>query len=157
VPPATPPAPIDPDRRPEPAAVATASGTASSAPTAPASTTEQPADTAEEPADTAEKPSGKAEATAAAPFPIADYEDLHESEVLGLLPSLSRNDLDAVEARERSTKARPEILTAIAERRPAAPQAAKATAPAPAADVDWEVDDEAPARSEGPEERNPPR
>jgi hypothetical protein len=155
---ATPPEPLDPDRQPQPAAVATATA----APDAPTQGTTTPDATAasgatEEsaaPATTAEQQ----EAGAAREFPIPDYDDLHESVVLPRLSGLDRKQLDAVEARERSAKARPAVLAAIDQHRRTAPPAA-----APAVDrpggpndsVDREVDDDAPARSKGSGERNP--
>src|SRR3546814_19355811 len=77
-------------------------------------------------------------------FPIADYDTLTASQILPLLPQLYADELPVVEARERATKARPEILDRLAE--PAAagtptaigpepdtpPQAEAPPAPAPA-------------------------
>jgi hypothetical protein len=50
-------------------------------------------------------------------FPIADYDDLKVSEIIPLLPELYSDELDVVEERERSGKARVSILGRIAELR----------------------------------------
>lgn len=50
-------------------------------------------------------------------LPIADYDDLHEYEILPIIAELSVRDLGAVEAYERAGAARPEILEALAGRR----------------------------------------
>src|SRR5690606_35115263 len=52
-------------------------------------------------------------------FPIADYDTLTSAQILPLLPQLYVDEIDVVEARERATKGRPEILTRLAAlRRP---------------------------------------
>ncbi|HLT15191.1 MAG TPA: hypothetical protein VK007_00695 [Acidimicrobiales bacterium] len=50
-------------------------------------------------------------------FPIADYDTLTSAQILPLLPQLYVDEIDVVEARERATKGRPEILTRLAELR----------------------------------------
>ena len=50
-------------------------------------------------------------------FPIADYDELNVSEIMPLLPELYPEELDEVEAHERSTKSRVTILTRIQELR----------------------------------------
>ncbi|CAN5723228.1 hypothetical protein BH20ACT2_BH20ACT2_24680 [soil metagenome] len=50
-------------------------------------------------------------------FPIADYDDLKVSEILPLLPQLYTDELDVVEERERSTKARSTVLNALGDLR----------------------------------------
>jgi hypothetical protein len=50
-------------------------------------------------------------------FPIADYDDLTASQLLPLLPQLYADEIEVVEARERATHARPELLERLAELR----------------------------------------
>jgi hypothetical protein len=50
-------------------------------------------------------------------FPIADYDELRVGEILPLLPQLYTDELDVVEERERSGKARATILERIEELR----------------------------------------
>ena len=64
-------------------------------------------------------------------FPIADYDDLTVAQILPLLPQLYADEIDVVEARERTTKARPSILDKLSELRGDAGDATEA-APAPA-------------------------
>lgn len=52
-------------------------------------------------------------------FPIADYDTLRIEQILPLLPQLYADEIDVVEARERSTKSRSEILDRLAELRSA--------------------------------------
>lgn len=72
---------------------------------------------------------------AEADFPIADYDALTVGQVLPLLEQLERDEIGVVEARERVTQRRPEILERLTQLRgdgPAAPANAKAPAgPAP--------------------------
>jgi len=83
-------------------------------------------------------------------FPIADYDDLTAGQILPLLPQLYADEVEVVEARERSTKSRPEILDRLAELRgdaPAAAAAAPAVAPtdassAPPAPGAWKYADD---------------
>ncbi|MDQ6728712.1 MAG: hypothetical protein M3066_21525 [Actinomycetota bacterium] len=63
-------------------------------------------------------------------FPIAGYDDLRATELLGQLPGLDRNQLEAVRDREASGKNRFTIMSRV--------DALLATAEAPA----WEVDDD---------------
>jgi hypothetical protein len=75
-------------------------------------------------------------------FPIADYDDLTAGQILPLLPQLYPEEIGIVEARERVTKARPEILDRLAELRgdePAAAVTAVAASP-PATVAEWEDD-----------------
>lgn len=65
-------------------------------------------------------------------FPIADYDTLSSSQILPLLPQLYADEIPVVEQRERSTKARPEILDKLAELQGAE---AEPTALAPATPV----------------------
>jgi hypothetical protein len=53
-------------------------------------------------------------ATAGAPFPIADYDDLAAEQILPLVPELWPEEVPAVAERERATKARPAVLDALA-------------------------------------------
>jgi len=50
-------------------------------------------------------------------FPIADYDTLTAGQILPLLPQLYADEIPVVEERERSTKARPEILSRLDELR----------------------------------------
>lgn len=50
-------------------------------------------------------------------FPIADYDTLTVGQILPLLPQLYTDEIDVVEERERSTKARPQVLAKLAELR----------------------------------------
>lgn len=50
-------------------------------------------------------------------FPIADYDTLSVGQILPLLPQLYADEIDVVEERERSTKARPQVLAKLAELR----------------------------------------
>ncbi|HEX7131816.1 MAG TPA: hypothetical protein VF228_04540, partial [Iamia sp.] len=50
-----------------------------------------------------------------APFPIADYDDLATEQILPLVPRLWPEEVPVVAERERSTKARPAVLDALAE------------------------------------------
>jgi hypothetical protein len=68
-------------------------------------------------------------------FPIADYDDLTERQVLPLLPQLYADELDVVEERERLTKSRPEILDRIAELR-GAPEEPAGAEPVPTTRAD---------------------
>ncbi len=52
--------------------------------------------------------------SAHAPFPIADYDVLAPSQIIGLIPQLWPEEIPVVTARERATKARPEVLDALA-------------------------------------------
>ena len=63
-------------------------------------------------------------------FPIADYDDLTAGQILPLLPQLYTDEIGIVEARERATKARPEILDRLGKLRPAPPPADDAPEPA---------------------------
>src|SRR5688500_2505822 len=67
-------------------------------------------------------------------FPIADYDDLTAGQILPLLPQLYPDEIGVVEARELSTKARPEILDKLTELRGETP-----AAPAP---VGWDDDED---------------
>ncbi len=49
------------------------------------------------------------------PFPIADYDDLAAEQILPLVPRLWPEEIPVVAERERSTKARPAVLDALAE------------------------------------------
>ena len=50
-------------------------------------------------------------------FPIADYDELSVPQILPLLPELYADEVDVVEARERSGKGRVEVLGRLAELR----------------------------------------
>ena len=50
-------------------------------------------------------------------FPIADYDDLSVGEIVPLLPKLYADEIDVVEAREQSGKARRPILDSLGELR----------------------------------------
>lgn len=54
------------------------------------------------------------EEVTAAPFPIADYDDLDVAQILSLVPRLWPEEVPVVAARERATKARPAVLDALA-------------------------------------------
>ncbi|MGI8757803.1 MAG: hypothetical protein ACR2K0_00675 [Acidimicrobiales bacterium] len=54
-------------------------------------------------------------------FPIEDYDELNEGEILPLLPELYADELDEVEDRERSTKNRAAILDRLGELRASGP------------------------------------
>lgn len=54
-------------------------------------------------------------------FPIADYDELEEAQILPLVPHLWPNEIPVVAARERATKARPTVLDALAARTALAP------------------------------------
>jgi len=56
-------------------------------------------------------------------FPIADYDSLSIAQILPLLPQLYSDEIDVVEEREQSTKARPKILAKLAELRDASASA----------------------------------
>jgi hypothetical protein len=92
------------------------------------------------PTDTAPAPAATPVAAAALMFPIADYDDLTAGQILPLLPQLYTDEIGVVEARERATKARPEILDRLAELRgdpPVAAATATAAAPALGGEDDW--------------------
>ncbi len=73
-------------------------------------------------------------------FPIEDYDELNEGEILPLLPELYDDELDVVEDRERSTKNRAAILDRLAEmREPGEPEEGEAIAEMPG---DAEQDEE---------------
>jgi len=78
-------------------------------------------------------------------FPIADYDELTVAQILPLLPQLYADEIGIVEARERSTKARPTILEKLAQLRGDEPAAAgtsaKPTAPPSAADEWFPIED----------------
>jgi hypothetical protein len=71
---------------------------------------------------------------AAVDFPIADYDELTVEQILPLLGQLEGDEIGVVEARERATQRRPEILEPLPQlrrdRTEAAEAAAAATAPA---------------------------
>ena len=73
------------------------------------------------PADEEFAPAAEQVAAAAAAtdemFPIADYEDLSVGEIVPLLPKLYADEIDVVEARERSGKKRRQILARLGELR----------------------------------------
>jgi hypothetical protein len=69
-------------------------------------------------------------------FPIADYDTLTSSQILPLLPQLYADEIPVIEARERATKARPEILEKLDDLRDTA------TVIEPLADDDREPDEE---------------
>ena len=73
-------------------------------------------------------PATEEEARQEAIFPIADYDELTAGQILPLLPQLYPHEIGVVEAREQSTKARPEILDRLAELRADEPTAVPATA-----------------------------
>ena len=81
-------------------------------------------------------------------FPIADYDDLTAGQILPLLSQLYADEVEVVEAREASTKSRPEILDRLAELRgdtpaAAAPAVAPTDAPsAPPAPGAWKYADD---------------
>lgn len=60
------------------------------------------------------EPQVEAEVEVDAPFPIADYDDLAAEQILPLVPELWPEEVPAVAARERATKARPAVLDALA-------------------------------------------
>jgi hypothetical protein len=59
-------------------------------------------------------PEPQVEAEGAAPFPIADYDDLDVAQILPLVPRLWPEEVPVVAARERAAKARPAVLDALA-------------------------------------------
>ena len=89
------------------------------------------------PTDVAPAPVATPVAAAALIFPIADYDDLTAGQILPLLPQLYTDEIGVVEARERATKARPEILDRLAELRGDPPVAAATAAPPARGGDDW--------------------
>ncbi|MEO6318889.1 MAG: hypothetical protein ABIP36_08915 [Acidimicrobiales bacterium] len=89
-----------------PAATPVDSLRAASMPTEPAPT---------EPAGDSEWLATDWEETEEVDFPIADYDDLTAGQILPLLPQLYADEVEVVDARERDTKSRPEILDRLAE------------------------------------------
>lgn len=67
-------------------------------------------------AKTGGSPATESGATAAASFPIADYDSLNVSEVRSRLDGLSDSELEAVRATEEAGKARKTVLSEIEKR-----------------------------------------
>jgi hypothetical protein len=146
------PAPIEPADKPGLALVGAPAGT-SAAPATTAGATSAAAPPSSPPAPAAPAapspaPAPKAAAKAPPPppryaasweqdlaveFPIADYDDLTEDEIVPLLPELDEEELDMVEERERLTKSRPTVLAEIDRARAAALDSPAAPEPAAAA------------------------
>jgi UDP-glucose 4-epimerase len=73
----------------------------------------RPRDPAPEAGDGADRRAGSDPGAVPAPSPVEDYDDLDAQEIVSLLGSLERDDLEALREHERRSRARSDVLAAI--------------------------------------------